>query len=145
MTAVRLALLVAFAAPALAADPAPVKVNTQSAAPPAEWKSEKPAEAIPSFLNSCEIIAKKKDSDPMGVDGHGGLARQWRKACAAAAKIPAGDNATAKAMFEAEFVPHLAAKRDGQICSVSEPSVWGIRQTTRERIRDALGEGLAFD
>jgi len=48
MTAVRLALLVAFAAPALAADPAAVKVNAQSAVPPAEWKSEKPSNRLRS-------------------------------------------------------------------------------------------------
>jgi len=49
MTLARLALLAAFAAaPALAADPAPVKVNDQSAVPPADWKSEKPSNRLRS-------------------------------------------------------------------------------------------------
>jgi membrane-bound lytic murein transglycosylase A len=39
----------------------------------------------------------------MGADGHGGTAKQWRHACAAAAKLAAGDDAAARAMFEAEF------------------------------------------
>jgi hypothetical protein len=48
MTAVRLAVLAVLAAPALAADPAPVKVNDLSAVPPADWKAEKPSNRLRS-------------------------------------------------------------------------------------------------
>ncbi len=77
------------------------------------WTDDKHAEAIPSFLKSCERLAALKDAAPVGHDGHGGKASQWRKACAAAAKIKAGDNAAAKAMFESEFVPWQAAGKAG--------------------------------
>ena len=77
------------------------------------WDADKHAEAVPSFLRSCEKIAALKDGDPMGHDGHGGIAKQWRSACKAAAKVKAGDNAAAKAFFEAEFVPWQAAGKAG--------------------------------
>lgn len=77
------------------------------------WADDKHAEAIPSFLSSCAKLATLDDNAPVGHDGHGGRAKQWRSACAAAAKIKAGDDAAAKAMFEAEFVPWQAAGKAG--------------------------------
>ncbi|MBA3394267.1 MAG: MltA domain-containing protein [Deltaproteobacteria bacterium] len=77
------------------------------------WPDDRHAEAVPSFLRSCEVLGKLGDDAAVGHDGHGGKARQWRKACAAAAKLKAGDDAAAKAMFEAEFVPYQAAGRAG--------------------------------
>lgn len=77
------------------------------------WADDKHAEAIGSFLRSCEKLAALEDDDPVGYDGHGGRARSWRKACAAASRIKAGDDAAAKAMFEAEFVPFAAAGKQG--------------------------------
>lgn len=50
MTVPRLVLLAVLAAgSALAADPTPVKVNGQSATPPADWKSEKPSNRLRSY------------------------------------------------------------------------------------------------
>ncbi len=77
------------------------------------WTDDKLSEAVPSFLNSCAVVANLKDGDPMGHDGHGGKAGQWRKACAAAARVKAGDDAGARAMFEAEFVAWSAAGKAG--------------------------------
>ena len=122
--AVLLALL--FARPALAGD------CDDSAAPPPPthdqltltkaafadlpgWKDEHPAEALPSFLQSCARIRELADSDPVGADGHGGIAKHWRHACAAAARLKAGDDAAARAFFEAEFVPWVAAGKTGAV------------------------------
>ena len=77
------------------------------------WADDKHAEAVPSFLRSCEKLAALKDNEAIGHDGHGGLAKHWRKACAAAQKVKAGDHAAAKAMFEAQFVPWTAAGKGG--------------------------------
>lgn len=77
------------------------------------WADDKHAGAVASFLRSCEVIAKQKDDEPMGYDGHGGTTKQWRSACAAAKKLTAGDDAAAKKMFEAEFVPWQAAGDKG--------------------------------
>jgi membrane-bound lytic murein transglycosylase A len=77
------------------------------------WTDDKLAEAVPSFLRSCDVIAKMPDAAPMGANGHGGKAVHWRKACAAARKVPAGDDQAARAMFEAEFVAWSAAGKKG--------------------------------
>ncbi len=77
------------------------------------WADDKLSEAVPAFLRSCEQLAKLRDGDPVGHDGHGGRARQWRRACRAAARVTKGDDAAARKMFEAEFVPWLAAGEKG--------------------------------
>lgn len=79
------------------------------------WADDHPAEAVPPFLASCAKLAELPDDAPVGVDGHGGVARQWRHACAAAAKVPAGDDRAARAFFEAEFVPYQASGTKGPI------------------------------
>jgi peptidoglycan lytic transglycosylase A len=95
------------------------------------WADDKHAAAVTSFLRSCEVIAKQKDDDPMGYDGHGGLTKQWRGACAAAKKLKDGDDKAAKAMFEAEFVPWQAAGKsgpDGKLTGYNVTEVRGSRK-----------------
>ncbi|MBA3453557.1 MAG: murein transglycosylase A [Deltaproteobacteria bacterium] len=119
---------VVFAAGLARAQPAPCVEEEKEPPPPKHdqlkltkvkfadlpgWADDRHAEAVPSFLRSCEVLAKLKDDAAVGHDGHGGKARHWRKACAAATKLKAGDHAAAKAMFEAEFVPHQAAGKNG--------------------------------
>ncbi|HZJ66021.1 MAG TPA: murein transglycosylase A, partial [Kofleriaceae bacterium] len=77
------------------------------------WADDRLAEAVPSFLRSCEKLKGMRDDAPVGHDGHGGKARNWRKACAAAAKVKAGDDGAARKMFEAEFVAYAAAGTAG--------------------------------
>jgi membrane-bound lytic murein transglycosylase A len=77
------------------------------------WTDDKHSEAVPSFLKSCAVLAKLADDAPIGFDGHGGLAKQWRHACAAAAKLKAGDDKAARTFFETEFVPWQAAGKNG--------------------------------
>lgn len=77
------------------------------------WSDDRHGEAVAAFLRSCEKLSALNDDDPVGYDGHGGHARSWRHACAAAIKLKPGDHAAAKAMFEAEFVPFAAAGKRG--------------------------------
>jgi membrane-bound lytic murein transglycosylase A len=79
------------------------------------WKDEHPADAVASFLQSCARIGELADGDPVGADGHGGLAKNWRHACAAAAKLKAGDDTAARTFFEAEFQPWVAAGKTGPV------------------------------
>ncbi|HEX4423542.1 MAG TPA: MltA domain-containing protein, partial [Kofleriaceae bacterium] len=79
------------------------------------WTDDKLAEVVPSFLRSCDRLRALGDDAPVGTDGHGGKARNWRKACAAAARLAPGDDAAARAMFEAEFVPYIAAGTAGPV------------------------------
>jgi membrane-bound lytic murein transglycosylase A len=73
------------------------------------WADDRHGEAIPAFLASCAKLAALDDDDPLGASASGGRARDWRAACAAAAKVPAGDHDAARRFFEAEFVPYAAA------------------------------------
>jgi len=96
------------------------------------WTDDKLSEAVPSFLRSCAVIAKLKDTDPMGHDGHGGKVGQWRKACAAAARVKPGDDAAARAMFEAEFVPWQAAGKAGTEGKLTGYNVQQIRASRKK-------------
>ena len=95
------------------------------------WASDHHAEAIPAFLASCAKLANLSDDDPVGHDGHSGKARQWRRACAAAAKLPAGDDAAARAFFEAEFHPYQAAGRAGTEGKMTSYYVQSLRASRR--------------
>jgi membrane-bound lytic murein transglycosylase A len=77
------------------------------------WTEDALADAVPSFLRSCEKLKALRDDAPVGHDGHGGKARSWRKACAAAARVKPGDGGAARKMFEAEFVAYEAAGNAG--------------------------------
>jgi membrane-bound lytic murein transglycosylase A len=76
------------------------------------WADDPLAEAIPAFLLSCGKLGELADDDPVGADGHGGTARQWRHACAAAAKLT-GDDAAARKMFETEFDAYTISGKAG--------------------------------
>ncbi len=78
-----------------------------------DWTADAHADAIPSFLASCAVLAHKADDDYIAVVHYAGRARDWRQACAAAAQVPEGDHAAARAFFEAEFAPYQAAGKDG--------------------------------
>jgi membrane-bound lytic murein transglycosylase A len=77
------------------------------------WVDDPLAEAVASFRRSCEKLDKLAEDAAMGADGHGGKARQWRRACRAAGRVKPGDDAAARAMFEAEFVAYEAAGTAG--------------------------------
>jgi membrane-bound lytic murein transglycosylase A len=79
------------------------------------WPDDRHGEAIPSLLSSCAKLALLKDDDPIGHDGHGGRAKQWRAACDKASKLAAGDHKAARAFFESEFVPYQAAGKKGPV------------------------------
>ncbi len=97
------------------------------------WTDDKLAEAVPSFMNSCAKLAELKDDDPVGVDGHGGVAKNWRSACAAGAKLKAGDDAAARAFFEAEFVPFVAAGKKGAMGKLTGFDVQEVHASRRRQ------------
>ncbi len=96
------------------------------------WTDDKLSEAVPSFLQSCTALTALKDDDPVGHDGHGGKAGQWRKACAAAARVKPGDDAGARAMFEAEFVAWSAAGKAGTEAKLTGYNVQQIHASRKQ-------------
>jgi membrane-bound lytic murein transglycosylase A len=99
------------------------------------WADDKHGEAVPAFLASCGKLAELKDDQPVGHSGHGGKARQWRRACAAAAKLKAGDHAAAKAFFEAEFVPYQAGGKNGPVGKLTGYFVQELRASRKKQGR----------
>ena len=73
------------------------------------WREDKIAQALPALLRSCSRITALPDESPLGGDGFAGTAGAWKPACAAAAQVPAGEDAAARAFFEAHFRPFSAA------------------------------------
>ncbi len=73
------------------------------------WSDDRLGEVIPSFLRSCAKLKKLDDGDRVGVAPFGGKAKDWRKACAAAAKIKPTEHGKAREMFEREFKPYAAS------------------------------------
>ncbi|MFO0576286.1 MAG: murein transglycosylase A [Polyangia bacterium] len=79
------------------------------------WAEDQHHEAVPALIASCAKLAELKDEDPVGADGHGGRARQWRRACDRASKLRPGDSKAAREFFESEFTPWQAAGRAGPV------------------------------
>lgn len=96
------------------------------------WADDKHGEAVPAFLASCAKLAELPDDAPIGHDGHGGKAKQWRRACARAAKLPAGDHDAARAFFEAEFTPYQAAGKNGPVGKLTGYFVQEIRASRKK-------------
>lgn len=75
------------------------------------WKQDAVGAAIPSLLRSCKKIAKLADDKPLGGQVEV-TAGDWRKVCELAKRIDPDDHEAARAMFEAQLVPHAASAGD---------------------------------
>lgn len=78
---------------------------------------------------SCERLAALADDAPVGPAAIGGLARDWRAPCAAAAQSDS-DDAGARLLFERWFVPFLAGnngRAEGLFTGYYEPELKGAR------------------
>jgi membrane-bound lytic murein transglycosylase A len=101
------------------------------------WPGPHPAEAAAAFVASCQRMAATATGATGGLGGAGEAAQRgaapaaWQAACTAAAALPAGDDAAARAFFEADFRP-FAVSTDGSALGLFtgyyEPEVAGSRQ-----------------
>ncbi|MEZ4400641.1 MAG: MltA domain-containing protein [Kofleriaceae bacterium] len=91
------------------------------------WADDHHAAAVPAFLASCAKLAELDDKAWVGLDHRFGRAGQWRAACAAAAAVPAGDDAAARAMFEHGFRPWQVAGRRGPVGKLTAYFVQPLR------------------
>lgn len=98
------------------------------------WRDDPVAQAIPALQLSCRRLASLPGDEPLGGagrDGFAGTAGDWRSACAAAARVPAGDNRAARAFFETHFRPFAAAdggERSGLFTGYYEALLQGSRK-----------------
>jgi len=92
-----------------------------------DWPADQHADALPAFLASCGALAALADDAWVGLDHRFGRARQWRRACAKAAELPARDHAAARGFFEAELAPWQASGRKGPVGKMTAYFVQQLR------------------
>ena len=68
------------------------------------------AQALPAFRRTCSRFRVFADSRELTAP-IGGTVGDWRAACEAAARVPAGDDAAARSFFETEFEAFLVRDR----------------------------------
>lgn len=155
MRAVRLApLALALLLGACAAEQAPPTPATPPAAQPRlglepisfadlpGWGEDSAAEVLPALKRSCDRLLRLPTDRSIGQDGVAGTAADWYAACAAAARVPAGDDAAARALFETHFIPWRVSesgKADGLITGYFEPEIAGSRQRRGRFTQPVLG------
>lgn len=96
----------------------------------AGWRKDRLVEALPALLNSCAALARLPGDAPLGPAGTGGRAADWRATCAAAAKLPATDEAAMRRFLEAELVPFMAgdnSRDEGIFTGYYEAELRGAR------------------
>lgn len=93
------------------------------------WSQDRAADALAPFVAGCARMV-----DTLGGSGEaatrGGTAASWAGACNAARAVPRGDDAAARAFFEAAFQPYAVSAdgRDtGLFTGYYEPDVRGSR------------------
>jgi membrane-bound lytic murein transglycosylase A len=121
----------------------PAKTLTPAATAPAQmglsavgfdklpgWTADHAAEAVPPFLASCGRMADESLGGSGEAAKRGGMPAFWRTACEAAAAVPPGDDAAARAFFEARFQPYAVTSNGsptGLFTGYYEPEVRGAR------------------
>lgn len=99
------------------------------------WDKAALQDALAAFTRACAALAKKPDSDAMGL--YGGTLADWRGVCA----NPSGDP---RAWFENNFTPYAVADgSDGLFTGYYEPQITASR--TAQGIYQAPVYGLPPD
>lgn len=99
------------------------------------WNDDHLAAVLPPLRRECAKLADMSDDATLGGEGAaarlGGTAGQWRPLCAAAAAVPAGDDAAARAMLEQALQAYAIAgggQTQGLFTGYYEPQVDGATQ-----------------
>jgi membrane-bound lytic murein transglycosylase A len=104
------------------------------------WQDDKLSEALAAFLSNCRALGAMPADQSLGGQGEaqalGGAAALWRPACDAARTVPLGDDAAARAFFEANFTASAvtdsgaaaaADRAEGLFTGYFDPEVVGSR------------------
>ena len=111
--------------------PPPQLVLTQSRFADLQgWSSDRQGEAIAALQRSCRRILTLPEAQPVGPTGYTQPASAWRAPCEQALRLDPGNDATARAFLEENFVPFAAAdndRSDGLFTGYYEPELHGAR------------------
>ena len=111
--------------------PPPQLVLTQSRFADLQgWSSDRQGEAIAALQRSCRRILTLPEAQPVGPPGNTQPASAWRAPCEQALRLDPGNDATARAFLEENFVPFAAAdndRSDGLFTGYYEPELHGAR------------------
>ncbi|MBV9537966.1 MAG: murein transglycosylase A [Acidisphaera sp.] len=95
------------------------------------WLADGLAAAVPPFREGCAAMRSRSALGGAGeAADRGGAPAQWTSACTAAAALPIGDDAAARAFFEANFRPFAVTagiERSGLFTGYYEPELAGSR------------------
>jgi membrane-bound lytic murein transglycosylase A len=100
------------------------------------WRDDDPSRAVPAFRAACARMPEVATLGGTGATARlGGAPAAWRAACAAAAQVPDGNAAAARAFFEANFTPFALSNAatgsaTGLFTGYYEPEVAGSRIAT---------------
>jgi membrane-bound lytic murein transglycosylase A len=111
VTAPAILLMLALCGSALAGSPGNLTLSPTGFAELPGWSADNVAAVLPAFLKSCARLASQPATtplDPSAFEGRFGRVGDWQPLCRAALALPPGDDARARAFFEANFVPALA-------------------------------------
>ena len=75
------------------------------------WDRDAQSRALTAFARSCSVQAKRPGGT--GIATAGAARADWHRACAAAERVPRGDDGTARAFFAEWFTPHAVSGNEG--------------------------------
>ncbi len=73
------------------------------------WQDDQVADSIAALRRSCEKFGRMDDSKPIGPNGIGGVAGDWKPICTEAFSLVDGDSEKARAFYESFFQPYLVS------------------------------------
>ncbi len=93
------------------------------------WADDRVAEALPALRRSCDVFSRRETSAPVGPDGIGGTAGDWRELCD---ELPsATDDHTTRELVERHLLPVQVRNNEvetGLFTGYYEPSLSGSRE-----------------
>lgn len=127
------ALLFSACAPKEEAKPPPdaLTLAPLSFADLAGWRTDPVAQAVPALARSCARFKTQPVDRPVGPGGVAGTIGDWQAPCSQLADLPSGDDAAARAFFEANFTPYAAGNngtREGLFTGYYEAELEGSRR-----------------
>jgi len=98
------------------------------------WAQDNVADALAAFVQGCQNIIRLPPDQPLGGSGMaqsaGGQAGLWSASCTAGQAVPPGDDAAARAFFEANFTVY-AVPGQALITGYFEPEYPGSKNLGR--------------